>query len=77
MNKLNEDFHNILKALGVAHDEAEDGGSATPAEGEETNSSAGDSTPAPDNGDSTPASDGGDSSKAPDAGNFLPWLFQH
>ena len=67
MNKLNEDFHNILTALGVAH-EAKDGGSATPAKGEETTPSA---------GDSTPASDGGDSTKAPDAGNFLSWLFQY
>ena len=73
MNKLNEDFHNILTALGVAH-EAKDGDSATPAKAEPTPS---DSEPATDEGDSTPASDGGDSSKAPDAGNFLSWLFQH
>jgi len=76
MNELNDNFLKILQTLGVGT-KALESGSTTPAKGEETTPSAGDSTPASEGsdstpaskgGDSTPASDGGESSKAPDAG---------
>ena len=52
MNKLNDNFLKILQTLGVGGAEALESGSTTPPKGEETTSSAGDSTPAPDAGNS-------------------------